>query len=236
MPLTFFLQSGHMKRPYYKELGTGYGRPKTKTASRPPDFRSYDDEMQGWDLRQFLVELVRRQREANWEKERTDWEKLQVTGIPITDLGEIDRFLVRPPSVGLIQTKEDADHALNLGMVLIAVDPNTPNLMERLKEQAEEIRASHPLLIKRGRGRPSDATNVTGISEETVREWRSHRIVTLHELRLKGHDPHKERKQLAEWMFPNIRDRRSRGRKLDRAVKLLDDALAALEVIAAQTR
>jgi hypothetical protein len=192
--------------------------------------------MQKWDLRQFLVELVRKQLKANWERERADWEKLQVTGIPITDLGEIDRFLVRPRSVALIRTKEDADHALKLGMILIAVDPNTPNLMGRLKEQAEEIRASHPLLIKRGRGRPSDATNVAGISEKTVREWRSHRIVALHELRLKGYDPHKERRQLAEWMFPNIKDHRSRGRKLDRAVELLDDALAALGVIAAQTR
>jgi hypothetical protein len=225
-----------MKRSYYKEPGTGYGRPKTKTASRPPDFRSYDDEMQGWDLRHFRVELVRRQREANWERDRPEWEKQNVTGTPITDLGEIDRFLVRPPSIALIRTQEDADHALKLGMVLIAVDPNTPNLMARLKKQAEEIRASHPLPIKRGRGRPSGATNVAGISEKKVREWRSHRIVALHALRLKGYDPHKERKQLAEWMFPDIKDRRSRGRKLDRAVELLDDALAALGVIAAQTR
>ena len=127
-------------------------------------------------------------------------------------------------------------HALALDMVLIAVDPSTPNLLERLNGEAKAIRERHPLPIKKQRGRPSEPANVVGIDAVTIEQWRVHRIITLHELRLAGHDPRKNRKQLAAWMFPEVKDQRRRGLMLDRAVELLDGALAALAILDAQTR
>jgi hypothetical protein len=69
-----------------------------------------------------------------------------------------------------------------------------------------------------------------------LNRWRSHRIIELHELRLQGYNPQKQRKQISYWLFPELNDQRKRGEKLDRAVELLDEALAGTRVIDAQTR
>jgi hypothetical protein len=236
-----------MPRGYYKEPDVKYGRPKTKIAREPPRFfRTYDDEMRNWDARRFFRELVIRQGTHDWEQERGEWKRSKksafdplgetyLRGTPVTDPDEINKFLCRPPAVSQITSKEDAIHALRLGLILIAVDPHAPNLADKLNIEAKKIRAKYPLPIK-PRGRPSDSIDVVGIDANKVEQWRIHRIVALHELRLKGYDPRKERKQLAAWMFPEIRDKRKRGLKLDRAVELLDEALAATREIDAQTR
>jgi hypothetical protein len=252
-----------MTRDYYKEPDTRYGRPKRRTADRPLDFRTYDDEMKGWEVRQFIRELVDRQLKHDWKKHEGEWseeprtfefgmhsskERAVVPGlcaggpwnfrglIPLTDLDEINRFLCRPSGVSQIESAEQADNALRLGMILIAVDPNTPDLARRLGAEAEKIRKAHPLPIKKPPGRPSGTTDLVGIDANKLEQWRAHRILALHELRLSGYDPTKDRKQIAEWMFPEIKDQRKRGSKLDRAVEFLDEALAAARVIDAQTR
>jgi hypothetical protein len=120
-------------------------------------------------------------------------------------------------------------------MILIAVDPRTPDLRKRLTAEAKDIRAKHPLPIK-ARGRPSGSTDVAGINANKLGQWRYHRIVDLYDLIYEGHNPHKERKQLAAWLFSEIRDQRKRGENLDRAIDLLDEALAMLPMIDAQTR
>jgi len=236
-----------MSRDYYKEPDVKYGRPKTKIAREPPPFfRTYDEEMKGWDARQFLRELVKLQGRCDWKRQRRKWNKKPLgwegpppwysQGTPLFDLDEINKFLCRPPAVSQIDSTQNAEHALRLGMILIAVDPNTPDLAERLLTETTKIWQQHPLPVKKGRGRPSDSTNVAGIDANKVEEWCTHRIVALHLLRLNGYDPRKRRKQVAAWMFPEIEDQRKRGGKLDRAEKLLDEALAAARVIDAQTR
>jgi hypothetical protein len=123
-------------------------------------------------------------------------------------------------------------------MVLIAVDPNTPDLAKRVGAELEDIRAKYPL--PKNRGRPSASTDVDGIDASKVEQWRDHRIVDLYGLILKGHNPRKERQQLAWWLFkddpPMLKDQEARGKKLDRAEKLLSEALASLRMIDAQTR
>jgi hypothetical protein len=121
-------------------------------------------------------------------------------------------------------------------MILIVVDPNTPDLAKRLRIETEKIRKAHPLPIRKGRGRPSKSGDIDIISPETLNAWRLYRIVALHELRLRGYDPQRQRKQLAAWLFPEQRNQLARGEMLDRAVELLDDALAAARAIDAQTR
>jgi hypothetical protein len=228
-----------MPRSYYKEPDVKYGRPNAKIATTPPDFfRNYDEEMKRWDARRFLRELMVRQGKHDWELGRAEWEDQPpyVRGIPMTDPDEINKFLVRPPPVSQIGSIEDAQHALRLGMILIAVDRNTPDLAQRLNDEAKAIRKMNPLPIKKQPGRPSDSTDVAGFGARKIEQWRAHRIVSLHELRLKGYDPCKKRKELAAWMFPEHKDQRKRGQMLDRSVELLDEALAAQRVLDAQTR
>ncbi len=226
-----------MPRRYYKEPDVTYGRPKKKVAKSPPDFfRTYDEEMKGWNARRFMRELVMRQGEYYYELRRQEWEGQapHMQGVPITDPDEINKFLCRPSAVSEISSKEDADQVLRLGMILIAIDPNTPNLVERLSAVVKAIRKRHPL--KKQRGRPSKAPDVPGIGLDTVGRWRDHRIVALHDLRLRGYDPRKDRKQLAAWMFPEQKDQRKRGQMLDRSRRLLDEALAGVRSLDAQTR
>jgi hypothetical protein len=176
-----------MRRDYYREPNTKYGRPKIKIDARPPDFPNCDTKC--WDGRRFLRELVILQRAHEWEQQRDEWENQPpfIRGTPIVDPEETDKFLCRPRSVAQIQSSEDAAHALALGMVLIAVDPSTPNLITRLNKEAKAIREKHPLPIKKPRGRPSEPADVPGIDAATIEQWRVHRIITLHELRLAGH-------------------------------------------------
>jgi hypothetical protein len=235
-----------MVRNYYKDPDEEHGRPRTRIARHPTDFSIRDTS--GWDARRFLRELAILQGKHAWEQERTEWEAPMPAQllpapiidpnanlIPVTDPDEVNRFLDRPPAVSQITSQERAAHALALGMILIAVDPNTPDLAEKLSAEAKDIHAQHPLPIK-DRWRPSGSTDVAGIDAQKVEQWREHRIVDLYDLIIRGHDPCKERKQLAAWLFPEVEDRQARGKKLDRAVRLLNEALASMRMIDAQTR
>jgi hypothetical protein len=168
-------------------------------------------------------------------KEESPW-YIPEKFVPLADPDEINAFLCRPPAVAQIDSAEKADHALRLGMILIVIDPNTPDLTKRLGIEAEKIRKAHPLPIKKRRGRPNKVGDIAITTLEILSAWSAHRIVELHELRLRDYDPQKQRKQLAAWLFPEQKNQRGRGEMLDRAVELLDDALAGARVIDAQTR
>jgi hypothetical protein len=229
-----------MVRRYLKELGDGaYGRPRARIAKRPPDFSLCDT--RGWDARRFLRELTIRQGQHAWDRERAEWKTIIGSNAdlaPVSDPDEVNRFLDRPPAVSQVTSKEHAAHAMDLGMILIAVDPNTPDLAKKLSAEAKDIRARYPL--PKNRGQPGGSTDVGGINDQKVEQWRDHRIVDLYDLIIKGHDPGKDRLQLAWWLFqdgfPNVKDRRMRGKKLDRALELLREALASMRMIDAQTR
>jgi hypothetical protein len=249
-----------MKRGYYKDANTEYGRPRTrKMAKQPRDFSLCDTS--GWDARWFLKALANRQCEHAWKQEQAEWglprykrvEKgnewwLEPDGVEpmfspdatlvFTDPDEVNRFLDRLPAVSQITAKERAAHALDLGMILIAVDPHTPDLEKKVDIELKNIRAKHPL--PKNRGRPSASTDVAGIDAQKVEQWRDHRIVDLYDLILKEYDPRKERQKLAWWLFKDVlpypKDRQARGKKLDRAVRLLNEGLASMRMIDAQTR
>jgi hypothetical protein len=121
-------------------------------------------------------------------------------------------------------------------MVLIAVDPSVPDLHDRLRKIGQEIRAKHPLPLARPRGRPTISGDVDGVSVADLRAWRDHRILALAECIHIGNSPRKDRKQLAAWLFPEIKDQTERGKKLDKAAKLLEQLRASVRVIDSQTR
>jgi hypothetical protein len=113
-----------MSRRYYKEPDVTHGRPKTKIDDKPPPFFKFYETTK-WDVRRFLRELVRRQAALDWEQKRADWEASGGGALtPLLDPDEINEFLCRPRAVSRIQSAEEAEHALRLGMILIAVDPN----------------------------------------------------------------------------------------------------------------
>jgi hypothetical protein len=218
------------------------GRPRTPTVSSPEWFQTYDDAMKGWGAREFLREIVNRQlrhdAERGRKRLRRDWGFLNLSdeAAPIIDFDEINNFLCRPAAVSQIGSVEEAAHALRLNYILIAVDPNTPNIEQRLIAEAKKIRKKHRLRLKRSPGRPRSSADTTSPDARKVQQWRDHRIVALHDLRLNGYDPRKQRMQVAALMFPEIKDQSRRGRKLDRAVKLLDEVPATARSIEAMTR
>jgi hypothetical protein len=125
---------------------------------------------------------------------------------------------------------------LKLGMILIAVDPSTPNLVSRLVEQGRAIRKRHPLFPRKRKGRPAASEDISGIDDHDLDQWRNHRILALLDLLLMDFDPSKDRKQLALWLFPEIQNQAARGKKFDNARAHLAQARAASRVIDAQTR
>jgi hypothetical protein len=226
-----------MARNYYKEPDATYGRPETAIEQSPPrGFYHYDGLMAQLDARGFLRALEKRLGEHDWQNRRDEWEFMTCDGKPPTDPDEINRFLCRPAAVSIVENTDDAAHYLKLKMILIAVDPNTPNLASRLKEQARAIRKRHPLSPRKRKGRPSGLEDNFGIDDQDLNQWRNHRIISLLDLILMGFDPSKERKQLAFWLFPEIEDQDARGKKFDNARKHLDQARAASRIVDAQTR
>jgi len=237
-----------MKRPYYKEPDTTYGRPEVWVSPDPPQgfsLHGADEFAASLDLRGFLNEVVRREsihefrQNQGWAAEAAAeflGGEAREFAPALTTADEINRFLVRPEAVCIVGTEDAARHALHLGMILIAVDPNVPDLAARLEQTAKAIRQSHPVPAARPPGRQAKTGDIDGFHEGDVRQWRDHRILALLDLVLVGHDPRSERKQLAAWLFPEIEDLRARGKKLDHAIKLLNALRAAVRVIDAQTR
>src|SRR5262245_51541897 len=126
-----------MPRGYYNDPPTLSTVPGTRIVSEPPSgFKIYDTGDR--DDRRFVRELVKRQLQHDWEKQRGKWsqepgsfegeryrseERTVAPGLraggpwdfrgltPPTDPDEINAFLCRPPAVGQIDSPEDADHA-----------------------------------------------------------------------------------------------------------------------------
>jgi hypothetical protein len=220
-----------MTRGYYKERGTKYGRP-AKEIDDPPDFSFYDTK--DWSVRHWLKEIADRQGRHEWAQQRGEWEPIVGPNLTlVNDPDEINKLLGRPPSTRQVTSKEDADHDLALGRIVITVDPHTPDLADKLNAEAKTIRRAYPLPIK---NRGHQGSNAAGINESKVHQWRQHRLVELYDLIIAGYDPVKDRKQVGAWLFPEIRNQQARGKKLDRAVKLLNELLKSMRMIDAQTR
>lgn len=163
---------------------------------------------------------------------------------PVYDPVEVDRFLERPSStVELWDTSrpkhslvEAAAHAVKVGFAVFAFDPSLPNDDARAKFNTflTRVRSDCPISLGRAtRGKPPVAPS---FRDEHLRRWCDHRILLLFDLLLRGHNPTNERKTLAAWMFPEIRDQVRRGKKFDEARRFLDEARNCNRVLWAQAR
>jgi hypothetical protein len=231
-------ESKSERRPYYKEPDTKYGRPRIRIKKTPPgsfSLAQHDELASQLDARGYLNEIVRRDTWHEFKQEHPDFRELGIApGFETVD--DINRFLVRLDPVTIVKDGKRAKHALLLNMVLIAIDPNVPDLEARLRNVGQEIREQHPLPVTRPPGRPPKSGDIDGVCQADVHAWRDHRVLALRELEHMGYSPGKDRKQLARWLFPEIADETKRGRKFDKAVVLLEQLCAAVRVIDAQTR
>lgn len=208
-----------MKRPYVVEDGQP-GRPKTETdAKPPPGFCLHEALMDALDERGWYRELgVRNQLEKNQgDPHAIGPRKPDYPGLePVTDPEELDRLMCRTDVVAECNTSEDLEIAHFNGRVTVEIDPACPNEIVFDKISA---------LIGR----------VRSIQDRNINAWKNHRILALYDLKLRGHDLSTSRKQLALWLFPEIRDEKKRGDKFDRATELLETALASLSTLRAQS-
>jgi hypothetical protein len=201
-----------LPRHYVYEDGRP-GRPKATVHRSPPkDFRRLIDQMARLDDRGWYRELAKRQRrEFLLANPRPD------KGRRIADPEEMDRIMGRTEVVALCNTPNDLEIARFNKRLVLEIDPACPQEI-----LFEKIAA----LLKRTQNEKARRIN--------TKAWAEHRIIALYDLKLEGYDLSKERKQLSEWLFPEINDDKRRGDKFDRAVKYLKAALSSLNTIRAQ--
>jgi hypothetical protein len=187
--------------------------------------------MAGLDARGWYRELAKRRRreylKINLLKNRTSRrisDKINPSFLKnrssrsITDPEEMDRIMCRSDVVAVCNTQDDLEVASFNNRLVLEIDPDCPDEILFKKIAAE---------LKRAR---------TGkVRRINVKTWAKHRILMLYDLKLMGHEVSKNRKQLAMWMFPEIKNEKRRGDKFDRATEYLAAALHSLNTLRAQT-
>jgi hypothetical protein len=191
------------------------GRPKVSVEPEPPrDFSRLNALMLRPDVRGWYRELAKRQRRQDLKANPPPLKK----GRPIRDPLEMDRVMCRTDVVAECKDETDLDAALFNKRIVLAIDPNCPSdlLFKKIGAILDEPRNRHSRRIN-------------------TKHWAEHRILMLYDLELMGHDTSKERKQLAQWLFPEVRSQKSRGDKFDRAMQYLDGAKELLPALRAQS-
>lgn len=199
-----------MKKRYVYEDGRP-GRRKVKVSPTPPkDFSRLIELTVRLDTRGWYRELAERRRREYLKITEGDFK-----GQRIVDPEEMDRILCRTDVVAVCNTQDDLAVARFNGRIVLELDPTCPH--EKLFRKITEHL-------------PSRAAR-----QINTKAWAKHRILVLYELKLMDYDASKNRKQLAMWLFPEIKDARRRGDKFDRAVEYLEVAVASLNALRAQS-
>ena len=195
------------------------GRPPTKIKANPPKgFERHDELMRSLDGRGWYRELAKRQRETalldgplnERYRERDD-----LSLEPIEDPEEMDRLMCRTEPVAECRDAYDLKIARRNGRLVIEID-----VMAHDDFLIEEVKRL--IKIRRGEQKPRRIY---------LNAWVNHRILALYDLKNMQYNLCKQRKQLAWWMFPEIKDDNARGDKYDRACELLDEALSSLSLL-----
>jgi hypothetical protein len=200
-----------LKRRYVYDYGRP-GRPKVKVSPTPPkDFSRLIELMPALDARGWYRELTERLRREYLEKARE-------TEDQIVNQEEIDRVLCRTDVVAVCNTSDDLEVARYNGRIVLELDPVCPDKM---------LFSKIGPILNRLRRRAARRIN--------TKAWVNHKILVLYEYKLMGYDVSKDRKQLAVWLYPEIKDEIQRGDKLDSANKYLEAAVASLTALRAQS-
>jgi hypothetical protein len=208
------------------------GRPKTKIDRAPPEgFQTYDDLTKNLDAGGWYLELAGRQRCAfvfahykpeDWPRLKPDFE----AGYgPIIDPLEMDRVMGRAEPVAKVETPQDLEAAQFNRRLVIDLDPGClddvlfPKINDLLKAARREREEEKEKERERERPRARASTKAKAKPNRHIsfEAWANHKILALYDLQLTGYDLMGQRKQLAEWLFPEIADPKARGDKYDRA-------------------
>jgi len=201
-----------MARAYFYEDGRP-GRPRVPVNQSPPKYIFHLNAlMLRLDDRGWYRELAKRQR-REYLRANAPFE-----GRPIGDPLEMDRIMCRTDVVAECKDKTDLEIAQFNGRVVLEIDPDCPD--DRLFKKIAAI-------LDQVRKRRSRRIN--------TKHWATHRILALYELKLRGHDLSQDRKQLAAWLFPEIRSEKTRGDKFDRSRQYLCEAISQLPTLRAQS-
>lgn len=189
------------------------GRPKVLIDHSPPkDFSRLDALMLRLDDRGWYHELAKRlRREALIANPVSHGE-----GQPIRDPFEMDRAMCRTNSVAECKDETDLEVARFNKRIVVEIDPNCPDnlLFKQITTILHQTRKRHARQIN-------------------TKHWVEHRILVLYDLELMGYDRSKNRKQLAQWLFPKISSQKAQGEKFDRAKQYLDEAKDLLPTLRA---
>jgi hypothetical protein len=201
---------------YAGDDGIRRGRPKVAVKPRPPEwFQAYDDLTRGLDAGGWYRELAglarRRFLEANYSPEERSR--------AVRDPYEMDRLMCRAEPVALVETALDLKVARFNSRLVVEIDPGC--LPKVLYEKIGELLASAR----------NQKPSLHHVQPEA---WASHRILALFDLELHGEDL-QNRKQLALWLFPAVKDEKARGDRYDRACELLQRAKDAWPILRAQS-
>jgi hypothetical protein len=195
------------------------GRPKIPVKRKQPDwFQTYDDRTTGLDAAGWYRELAGLARrsflEANCSRE--DWQRYSNDGYaPVSNPEEMDRLMCRAEPVAVVETAQDLKIAQFNSRLVVELDLGCQPKI--LHEKIEELLASAR----------NQKPSLHHVKPEA---WAKHRILALFDLELHGEDL-QNRKQLALWLFPEVKDEKARGDRYDRACELLKRAKAALAIL-----
>ncbi len=213
-------------QPFAGDDGKRRGRrPSKVTKTAPIDLAAYDKLMERLDGKGWYRELATRQRrafiDAHCDPQDWPWLKPEFEqGLkPVDDPEEMDRLMCRTEPVAKVETPEHLEVARFNGRLVLEIDPDS--LDDVLFPKIEDFLK----VARQTKRKPS-----RHISFEA---WARHRILALYDLQLNGYDLRRKRKQLAEWLFPDIAAEKARGDKYDRARKLLHQAIVALPTLRA---
>jgi hypothetical protein len=195
------------------------GRPKVPVKPEPPEDISrlisrLNGQMPRLGIRGWYRELAKRQRREYLSANPSPFK----SGRRISGPFEMDRFMCRTDIVAECKNETDLEVARFNGRIVLEIETACPNGLIFKK-----IRA----LLDRARKRPSRRIN--------TKHWTEHRVLVLYDLKLMGYDLSQDRKQLATWLFPNIRSEKFRGDKFDRAKQYLREAISLLPALRAQS-
>lgn len=208
------------------------------TARRWYKAEDYQDvatlDAEGW--RNKLMERIERGTLDDFEKVEPD---LVAQGLaPVTDIDEIDHFLIREPSV---QPCDDLQTLRARHRIALEVDPYCPDqiLIEQFKREVETARQQMGIDIKRrGAGRPKDRIPAFN-SPIRFNAWRAHKILELTDIEYRtakeGYLP-LTNIQLADILFPSSCSNEEKSKQISEARNIRVEAFAALRTLQAQTK
>ena len=127
--------------------------------------------------------------------------------------------MCRTAPVAMCKTVTDMEVAQFNGRLVLEIDPACPpTQLHRLIDDQ----------IVRFRDKKARQSN--------RKPWVKYRILALFDLLNAGYDPSSQRKQLAAWLFPEVKSLKARGDSFDRAREVLDQAISTIPALRVQSQ